>query len=65
MEKKLEKVVPMRTKTIEWRTVFWKSGMRSFCTMKKYFPHATEYSQPEIATKDLGLRVLLCKWDAT
>ena len=30
---------------------------------KKYFPHAIEYAQPEIATKNSSIKVILCDWD--
>jgi hypothetical protein len=31
--------------------------------LKRHFPHAIEYAQPEVAMKDLGLSVVLVDWE--
>jgi superfamily I DNA/RNA helicase len=38
-------------------------GNQILCVAKNFFPGAIEFAHPEVAVKDLGLKVVLCDWD--
>jgi hypothetical protein len=59
---KLKKVVQLRRNYRMTRGVL-EVGNAILKVITQFFPFAIEYTKPEIAMKDLGLRVVVCSWE--
>ena len=62
-EKKLKQVVHL---LVNYRTTndILMMGNQILATARAFFPGAIDFAKPEIARKDLGLKVALCSWKA-